>query len=173
MQEAMDLAASPIRRAEVPHGPPPTKLNEPAIASDPTVPLSDSHAEALWRRAVLDLGDTLAGSASHAERITGDGNNMLVASFPVAYSFCRDACDRPETRARLERLLSSAHGAPVRLRLEVHDVEPTAATMPRSATTSRRAKLAEVAELPFVRRAMELFDVPAGQLRYAPPEGEG
>jgi DNA polymerase-3 subunit gamma/tau len=34
---------------------------------------------------------------------------------------------------------------------------------------SRREQLAEVAEQPFVRRAMELFDVPAGQLRYTPP----
>jgi DNA polymerase-3 subunit gamma/tau len=38
---------------------------------------------------------------------------------------------------------------------------------------SRREQQAEVEQRPFVRRAMELFDVPPGQLRYAPPEDEG
>jgi hypothetical protein len=37
---------------------------------------------------------------------------------------------------------------------------------------SRREQLAEVAEQPFVRRAMELFDVGPGQFRYTPPEGD-
>jgi hypothetical protein len=32
--------------------------------------------------------------------------------------------------------------------------------------------LAQIAEQPFVRRAIELFDVQPGQLRYTPPEGE-
>jgi DNA polymerase-3 subunit gamma/tau len=37
---------------------------------------------------------------------------------------------------------------------------------------SRREQLAQVAEQPFVRRAMELFDVPTDKMRYTPPEGE-
>ncbi|HEX4413949.1 MAG TPA: DNA polymerase III subunit gamma/tau [Lacipirellulaceae bacterium] len=37
---------------------------------------------------------------------------------------------------------------------------------------SQREKLAEVAEQPLVKRAMELFDVGAGQFRYTPPEGD-
>ena len=41
------------------------------------------------------------------------------------------------------------------------------ATPPRP---SRREQLAQVAEQPFVRRAMELFDVAPGQFRYTPPE---
>jgi hypothetical protein len=35
---------------------------------------------------------------------------------------------------------------------------------------SLRDRKAKVAEQPFVRQAMELFDVPAGQFRYTPPE---
>jgi hypothetical protein len=68
--------------------------------------------------------------------------------------------------------LSDAHGGPIRLKLDVHAGDPAAATTPRPSPNSRRARLAEVGELPFVRRAMELFDVPAGQLRYVPPDGE-
>ena len=37
---------------------------------------------------------------------------------------------------------------------------------------SRREQLAQIAEQPFVRRAMELFDVQSGQFRYTPPEGD-
>ena len=37
---------------------------------------------------------------------------------------------------------------------------------------SLRDKKAKVAEQPFVRQAMELFDVPSGQFRYTPPEAD-
>jgi DNA polymerase-3 subunit gamma/tau len=134
--------------------------------------LTDADAAELWQRTIREIGDTLAGSAAHADRVTAAGDNLVVASFPAVYSFCRDTCDRPDTRARLERLLSDAHGGPIRLKLDVHAGDPAAATTPRPSPSSRRARLAEVGELPFVRRAMELFDVPAGQLRYAPPDGE-
>jgi hypothetical protein len=33
-------------------------------------------------------------------------------------------------------------------------------------------QLKEVSERPFVKRALELFDVSVGQLRYSPPENE-
>jgi DNA polymerase-3 subunit gamma/tau len=37
---------------------------------------------------------------------------------------------------------------------------------------SRREQTAKIAEHPFVRRAMELFDPPPDKLRYTPPEGD-
>jgi hypothetical protein len=37
---------------------------------------------------------------------------------------------------------------------------------------SRRDQLNEIAERPFVRQAMELFDVPDGQMRFTPPGGD-
>jgi DNA polymerase-3 subunit gamma/tau len=37
---------------------------------------------------------------------------------------------------------------------------------------SRREQVAQIAEQPFVKRAMELFDVPPEKIRYTPPEGE-
>jgi hypothetical protein len=126
----------------------------------------------LWQRAVVELGDTVAGSAAHADRIVAGGDDLIVASFPAAYSFCRDICERPEMRSRLERALSQAHGGNIRLKLNVHDDAPANAQPARPPRTSRREQLAEVAEQPFVRRAMEVFDVPAGQFRYTPPEGE-
>jgi hypothetical protein len=126
----------------------------------------------LWQRAVVDLGDTVAGSAAHADRIVAGGDDLIVASFPAAYSFCRDICERPETRSRLERSLSQAHGGNIRLKLNVHDDAPANTPHGRPQRASRREQLAEVAEQPFVRRAMELFDVPAGQFRYTPPDAD-
>jgi hypothetical protein len=135
-------------------------------------PLNDLSAAALWQRAVVELGDTVAGSAAHADRIVAGGDDLIVASFPAAYSFCRDVCERPEMRSRLERALSQAHGGNIRLKLNVHDDVPANREPARPLRTSRREQLAEVSEQPFVRRAMEVFDVPAGQFRYTPPEAD-
>jgi hypothetical protein len=55
-------------------------------------------------------------------------------------------------------------------RQAVADGLPTHTDSPPRA--SRREQLAEVAERPFVRRALELFDIPAGQFRYTPPEAD-
>jgi hypothetical protein len=38
--------------------------------------------------------------------------------------------------------------------------------------TSRREQLAQVFEQPFVRRAMEMFDVAPDKIRYQPPQGD-
>ena len=71
---------------------------------------------------------------------------------------------------------------PARLVRRVNQCSPSSSArwrkeVPRAAETpaprkSRREQLAEVAEQPFVRRAMELFDVGPGQFRYMPPEGD-
>ncbi|MEX0612569.1 MAG: DNA polymerase III subunit gamma/tau [Pirellulales bacterium] len=41
----------------------------------------------------------------------------------------------------------------------------------KTSPPSRREELAAIAEQPFVRRALELFDVPPEKLRYTPPDG--
>ena len=43
---------------------------------------------------------------------------------------------------------------------------------PAPVRVSRREQLQQVAEQPFVQRAMELFDVAADRIRYSPPESE-
>jgi DNA polymerase III subunit gamma/tau len=149
-----------------------TSSSERSESRHSGAPLNDLTASALWQRAVVELGDTVAGSASHADRIVTGGDDLIVASFPAAYSFCRDICERPEMRSRLERALSQAHGGNIRLKLNVHEDAPANSPTVRPPRTSRREQLAEVAEQPFVRRAMEVFDVPAGQFRYTPPEAD-
>jgi DNA polymerase-3 subunit gamma/tau len=45
-------------------------------------------------------------------------------------------------------------------------------TEPATPRVSRREQLAQVAEQPFVKRAIELFDVATDKIRYSPPGGE-
>ncbi len=138
----------------------------------PPVPLTDELADRLWQQAILELGGTVAGSAAHADRITAAEGDLLVAAFPASYSFCRDICDHVENRPRLEQALSDAYGAPVRLRFDTYEDPQSGPTAARPARTSRRAQLNEVSERPFVKRAMELFDVPPGQFRYVAPNDQ-
>jgi len=135
-------------------------------------PLTDESAAELWKQAILEVSETVASSAAHAERITAGGENQLVASFPASHGFFRDVCERPENRQRIEQALAQVHGGAVRLSFDIHAdaSEPAAPVRPPHA--SRRQQLAEVAERPFVRRAMELFDVPPDQFRYSPPEDD-
>jgi DNA polymerase III gamma/tau subunit len=59
---------------------------------------------------------------------------------------------------------------------DVISAAPTAAIAPAAPRVSRRVQLLaqsrEVSTRPFVQKAMELFDVRAGQFRYTPPEGD-
>jgi hypothetical protein len=136
-----------------------------------STPLSDESAGELWKQAILAVSETVASSAAHAERITAAGRSAVVASFPSSHSFFRDVCERQENRQRIEQALAKVHGSPVRVSFEVHAGAAESAQPMRAPHASRRQQLAEVAERPFVRRAMELFDVPADQFRYSPPEG--
>jgi DNA polymerase-3 subunit gamma/tau len=54
-----------------------------------------------------------------------------------------------------------------------HPARATAEQAPRPTRPTLREQKAELGERPFVRRALELFDVPAGQFRYAPPDDDG
>jgi DNA polymerase-3 subunit gamma/tau len=140
--------------------------------SETPATMTDELVGQLWQQAIVQLGGTVAGSAVHAERVVAGGGNLLVATFPASYSFCRDICERAENRARIERALAEAYGADVRLRFDVYD-EPQASQAPeRPARPSRREQLTEISERPFVKRAMELFGVPPGQFRYVAPEGQ-
>jgi hypothetical protein len=75
-----------------------------------------------------------------------------------------EANDASEPAAERESVLEQFKQAMANGGLPKTDAPP-----PR---VSRREQLAQVAEQPFVRRAMELFDVAPDKIRYSPPEGE-
>jgi DNA polymerase III subunit gamma/tau len=69
-----------------------------------------------------------------------------------------------------------AHESVLKRFQEVISGAPTSAITPAAPRVSRREQLLEqsreVSARPFVQKAMELFDVRAGQFRYTPPEGD-
>ena len=124
---------------------------------------------AVWRDAAQRLTGLLAEQAAAASRFRFDGSGRLVASFPESMKFSRDALSRPGHAARLSEALQAAAGRPVRYLLETHP--DASGDAPRAVPpASRRQLQAEVAQRPFVRRAMELFQADESRLRYVPPQ---
>ena len=121
--------------------------------------LTAESAAIVWRHVVDNLGELVADQARLSERVAWAAPDRLAVSFPAKYTSCRQFCEAPEQRAKLEAALAVAAGAPVRLEFETlpDTAEPTAPQ--RSTLAARRQLQAEVTARPIVRRAMELFEV--------------
>jgi hypothetical protein len=121
--------------------------------------LSPQTAARIWRHVVENLGELVADQARLCERVACPAPGRLVVSFPANYTSCRQFCEMPEQRAKLEAALAVAAGEPVRLEFEVlPDAAPQGPPRP-SGMASLRQQQAEIAARPIVRRAMELFEV--------------
>ncbi len=162
------VTAEPVQKE------PPRHASAPPAAGEgvpetirPQGALSAETATRIWRHVVENLGELVADQARLSERVTLAGSNRLVVSFPAKYTSCRQFCELPEQRAKLEAALAVAAGAPVRLDFEVLPETGEAAPPVASATVSRRQLQAQVASRPIVQRAMELFEVE--QPRVEPP----
>jgi DNA polymerase-3 subunit gamma/tau len=127
----------------------------------------------LWDKITAEVGGLAAGysAMTHGIEILGDAG--LVVQFESGAAIAKDQCEQPETHQHLERVASRFCGADITLRFELADA-PQAA--PENATNpsqrNRRQLHAEVAEQPFVKKALNLFDVQPGQFRYVPPNRE-
>jgi DNA polymerase-3 subunit gamma/tau len=135
--------------------------NEARETRSPT-PLTEETAQPLWQQVLKEMGDLLADAAAQADRLAISGPNRLVVSFPAKYTSCKEFCEHPERTPQLEAALSRAVGSAVRLEFRV---DPQPATVPAEPTlprpVSQRARLAEKAQNPLVRRAEELFEATA------------
>ncbi|MEX2186207.1 MAG: DNA polymerase III subunit gamma/tau [Pirellulales bacterium] len=126
----------------------------PAVA-DAAVELTSDTVSTLWQRALDGLSDLVADQAALADGVTLAGERRVVVRFPRKYNSCKLFCERPEQTATLARRLAELAGGAVQLEFVVDEtaVEPNSAAR----TASPRARTAERAQDPFVRRAMELF----------------
>jgi hypothetical protein len=99
----------------------------------------------------------------------------MIVSFSAANQFSKDMCDNPTNRSTLERALAATVGGTVTLKFAIDSAaspeQSAAPPVPRP--TSRRQLQAEVAERPFVARAMELFGADVSKLRVTPPRRDG
>jgi DNA polymerase-3 subunit gamma/tau len=141
---------------------------EPAREPPSGSPLTGVEAQRLWQQAIGEVGDMLSSSAAHADRISA-GDNMVEVSFPEAHRFDKERCERPEYKTQLEAVMSRLLGRQIRLDFSVHaEALGDVGSVP-SPRPSRRQMISEIGKRPFVRRAMELFEIEPGQLKLVPP----
>jgi hypothetical protein len=90
----------------------------------------------------------------------------------MSRKFSRDSCLRPANLSRIETALADVCGGHVGLVLTTHD-DPADADESVPVRPSLKQQQADAAGQPFVRRAMELFDVDGRSVRVVTAEGQG
>ncbi|TWT88955.1 DNA polymerase III subunit tau [Pseudobythopirellula maris] len=134
----------------------------------PDSPIDNNLAATLWRQASEAVGGLAATFASSASRVEVGAGDRWTVVFSDAMS--KEQCEQPARRTELNTALARSAGRKIELTLQI---DPTAAPPPEpAARVSPREKRAQVAEQPFVRRALELFESEPERLRYTPPKGE-
>lgn len=134
--------------------------------------LDPERIAAQWQEAASRLTGMLPAHAAAASKVTIDGEGQVVASFAGDFAFSKNACERPEARTRIETALGEVCGGRVSVVFASHQAEADQRPTPPKAA-SRREQQANAAAQPFVRKAMELFDVDETRLRYIPPDPAG
>ena len=188
-EAAAQLAAPPAPRPAMPPATPPAATEAPSPAAarqriDPPassatsapVSLNNDVVKRAWRTMTADLGGLLASQAEAAHDIRVDEAGVVIVTFAPSERFSKDMCDSPENRSGLERSLGEQLGTKVSLKFEVDASITSTPTAVREVAppraTSRRQLQAEVAERPFVAKAMELFAGDSNKLRVTPPSNK-
>jgi len=127
-------------------------------ATSTPIVLSPQQARALWNQAITQFHDLLADQAAMVERVTSPTANRLVAAFSKKYNLPKSFCERPDQIARLEQALSAAAGGPMKVEFVLLDepVGDARPVVPKGPTEQEKRR--EKMQLPFVRKATELFD---------------
>ncbi len=120
------------------------------------IELSDDTVDTIWQQALGRLSGLLGENASMCESVTVPGAGRLAATFRAKYTSCKAFCERPDQLSNLQRALREVAGSPVQVELIVIPDEPREADPGRA--VSHRQRMAENAEHPMIRRAVELFD---------------
>ena len=127
------------------------------VKNTPTVKLTAGSAESIWKQALGIIEDMTADYAKFYDRVAIRAPNRLVVSFRAEYTHQKEACERPDRKARIEETLGRIAGRPVGIDFDVLPAEP-AAERPRPTPQNRVQRLREKEKNPIVRQAMELFE---------------
>ena len=159
--------------ASRPASDPTPKSNAPASLASPPVAtaLSPENCTRIWEVALGRVGGLLAANAAMAVEVSAVGVDRLQVAFRSRDALCKELCEKPDHLAALVEALRHCHGGPVRIEFALRDGDADSAKPPMAAKhVSRRQLQAELSERPFVRRAMDLFDVEPGKLRFVPAQ---
>jgi DNA polymerase-3 subunit gamma/tau len=150
---------------------------DPPVVPAHTVPvtLTNELVKDAWKQVLAGLEGLLVSQAeqAHGAHLSDDGN--VVVTFAASDQFSRDMCDSPNNRQELERALARHLGKSVTLKFAID--QSLAAATPTTAAPSRpvsqRQLQSEVAERPFVAKAVELFAADPNRIRVVPPRQPG
>jgi len=153
------------------------RVDQPA-APTPAAPasLSTTAVQSAWKTVLANMDGLLGSQAEMASGVRLHDDGSVLVSFASTDRFSKDMCENPSNRPMLEKALATELGADVSMRFEVDASAPgsntnTTTEAPSRPQVSRRQLQAEVAERPFVTKAMELFAVEPGKLKVTPPGG--
>jgi len=148
------------------------KVEEVVVESETVLSagnLSSENVDEIWKRSLASLSGLLVDHAAMAGELKVQDDGKLVVGFPSkAYT---DYCAKPANRSRLEAALREACGQPVQLVLQT-DARIDTPTLHVPKRKSRREQEAEMVAQPFVKKAMQLFDVDPSKLRLVPPKDD-
>ncbi|HJT36395.1 MAG TPA: DNA polymerase III subunit gamma/tau [Pirellulales bacterium] len=150
--QSEDVKKKSVSLAEPTEAPPPQTVERP-IGRE----LDEASLTAVWPQVLAELGDLLAEMARSSEGVAISAPNRLVVRFRERYTSCKAFCERPENHAKLERAVSQAMGAAMRVEFVLVRDAPENAVEPPKRLVTPQQRLAEKSEHPLVRRAAELF----------------
>jgi len=120
--------------------------------------VTNQNVLAVWERACQNLDDLTASTLQSAETVAISVPNHLVVKFPSRYTFQKDACERPERRAKLEDELYRTTGSRFRVTFELlpETAQPQTVEQASGVKTTRQRRR-EAEKHPMVQQAMETF----------------
>lgn len=121
--------------------------------------LTPENATDVWQSALKLIEGTLADQGTLCRGVANIAPNHLVVTFGKKYTFCKDLCEKPDQKARLEEALAQVTGQRIRLEFAVVEDKTDQGTGPaKPKSVSQRQMQAEVMTRPIVKRGVELFD---------------
>lgn len=147
-----------------PDGPPATSTASVSSLDQPAL-------DAAWNSVVSGLEGLLSSHADAARDVRLSGDGVAIVRFDPSHIMSKEQCEVPANLTLLQESLARQVGQPISLRFEIDTAAApaTAAVPPPRRAMSRRQQQAEVAERPFVARAMELFAADPSTLRVTVP----
>lgn len=148
-----------------------TMTPAPAPSARLATPLTAESCSRVWNAALDRVGGLLAANASMAIDICLAAPNHLRVTFRGKDGLCKELCEKADNLNSLRKALADCHGGEIQIEFALSEESEPAAEVAAPKRVSRRQLQAEVSDRPFVRKAMELFNVEPGKMRITPAEG--
>lgn len=147
---------------------PAAEAAKPAKSVDVTR-LTAAEVSGIWSQAIAQIEDISADFARQATSIAISGPNRLAVRFRKAYTHALQFCQRPDRKAKLERVLADLAGHDLTIDFELLPDEPESPVRPApQPVQNRRQKMRAAEKHPLVRSAIELFDAEVVNVIEAP-----